>query len=177
MTSRLDDRLGQGCKTMLPPNKLSLASLLTKNKMWRFLSIFPPLGSFAEYSSMFDIPGLHLRTTSVTRIHWGGCRSTSISTFITSRTSYLTNHSFTLLLIVVDPSSFPCQHASYLTTFFLDQVVLSFLIVSTFAVELVPITNPEHIYGPRSVVRRDESSSSELDLLNVETFYWAAAGM
>jgi hypothetical protein len=60
---------------------------------------------------------------------------------------------------------------------FWTTVVLSFLFVSTFAVELVPITNPEHIYGPRSVVRRDESPSEELDLLNVETFYWAAPGI
>ena len=48
--------------------------------------------------------------------------------------------------------------------------------LSAIAVELIPISNPEHIYGPKSVFRRDESPTGELDLLDVETFYWAAPG-
>jgi hypothetical protein len=56
-------------------------------------------------------------------------------------------------------------------------LLFSFLHDLTFAVELAPISNPEYIYGPRSVSRRDETPKEELDLLNVETFYWAAPGM
>lgn len=43
---------------------------------------------------------------------------------------------------------------------------------------LVPVSNPEHIYGPRSILRRrDDGPTGELDLLNAETFYWAAPCM
>lgn len=55
-------------------------------------------------------------------------------------------------------------------------IYLSFFNIFTSAVELVPVSNPEHIYGS-SIAKRAESPKGELDLLNVETFYWAAPGM
>lgn len=56
-------------------------------------------------------------------------------------------------------------------------IILLWLLHNSFALELAPISHPDHIHNAASLARRDTSFTGELDLQDFETFYWGAPGI